>query len=151
MNTEFESYLPLFYAIPEKWDDAKPFFSEALKKIADIVNTREIGWLLNEELLNGQQFISSSSNTQDYRSVFRKVINTGALIIGVNTIPHGITFDNNFTLIHMYGAATDNALPRAVPIPNGATSIYMDANNIVINSTDAYLRSFVVIEYLKEL
>lgn len=151
MNTEFESYLPLFYAIPEQWEDAKPFFSEALKKIADIVNTREIGWLLNEELLNGQQFISSTSNTQDYRSVFRKVIDTGALIAGANIIAHGIIFDNNFTLTHMYGAATDNALPKASPIPNGATSIYMDETNIVINSTDAYSKSFVVIEYLKEL
>ncbi len=150
MNTELESYLPLFYAIPEEWEDAKPFFSEVLKKISDITNTREIGWLLNEELLNGQQFISSTPNTQNYRSVFRKVVDCGQIVAGVpKIVPHGVNY-TNFTLIHLYGAGT-NAV-KAAPIPNdGFSSVYMTTTDVVINSAESYDSCFVTIEYLREL
>lgn len=149
-STDFDSYLPLYDTVPPGWEQARQFLIEQLKKISDMVNIRQIGWYLEQELLSGEQFIPGVNNTQEFRSGFRKVINTGALISGANVIPHGITFDANFTLTNLYGAGTQIA-NKAAPIPNGTSTIYIDTTNIIINSSEAYDRSFVVIEYLKEL
>lgn len=84
MNTldsqEFESYVPVYDTIPEKWEDARAFIVEQLKKISTAVNIREIGWLLDQELLSGKAFIPGSNNiisggsSQTFRSVLRKVV-----------------------------------------------------------------------------
>jgi hypothetical protein len=163
-----ESYVPVYDVIPEKWEDARPFVVEQLKKITNAVNIREIGWFLDEELLSGKAFIPGSINlqasetAQQYRTILRKVIDFGALPnAGVKTVPHNITVDNNFTLIEMWASATDPVAFTSLPIPyatpvalNQNIELSMDATNVIIttgtNRTN-FTRCFITLEYIQEL
>ncbi len=170
-SEQFEAYVPVYDTVPESWEDAREFLVEHLKKISNAVNAREVGWFLDEELLSGKQFIPSASKPtgemQQFRSVLRKVVDTGQLpaAAGALQVPHGITFDANFTLIQLFGAATSPAgAIRALPLPfvvaNSATisqdqiQLYIDQTNINIvvgKDRSDFTRSFVVIEYLQEI
>ncbi len=153
----FESYVPVYDVAPEKWEDARAFIVEQLKKLATAVNIREIGWYLDEELLSGKAFIPGSNNildggtSQQFRSILRKVIVFPGLTAGVNTEPHGITIDANFTLIQLFGAATDAVAFTGEPIPNGIDTISYDATNIIITVATNYTRGVAILEYLQEL
>ncbi len=153
----FESYVPVYDVVPDKWEDARPFIVEQLKKITNAVNIREIGWFLDEELLSGKAFIPGLNNaldggtTQQYRQILRKVIEFPGLVIGANVQPHGITVDANFSLIQLFGAATNATTLTGEPIPNGADTITYDVTNIIITVGAAYTRSFAIIEYIQEL
>ena len=151
-SQEFESFVPVYDAVPDQWEDAKPFFVEQLKKISDAVNVRDIGWLLDEELLNGQQMFPgvSSADTQQFRSVLRKVIDCSPLGAGLNTFVHGITVDANFSLLHMYAGASKGPPFLAEPIPNGVDTLSMDATNVYVTVAVPWTRCYVVIEYMQE-
>lgn len=163
-----ESYVPVYDAIPDKWEDAREFLVEHLKKISLAVNAREIGFFLDEELLSGKAFIpgindfTNGSTSQIYRSVLRKVIDFGALPnTGTKSVPHGITFDANFTLTAFWADATDPNGLSAIPIPFAdptalANNIEMDMDSTNVNITTGtdrtnYTRCFVTIEYIQEL
>ncbi len=156
-SQQFESFVPVYDTVPEKWEDARQFLVEHLKKISNAVNTREIGWLLEEELLNGQQFIpgvdavsDNSSDSQQYRSVFRKVIDVSPLIVGLNPpVLHGINFDANFTLINLWVSGTNSTTFTARRITGN--DVIMNATQIVITSPQAFDRAFCFIEYCLEL
>lgn len=156
-SQQFESYVPVYDAIPESWNDAKPFLVEQLKKISNAVNIREIGWFLDEELLSGKSFIPAGVPMGDatppqFRSMLRKVIDFSPQPAGTKSVAHGITFDSRFSLLQLYGAATDAAAFTAIPVPNGATNtISMDATNINITTAAAYTRCYAVVEYMQEL
>jgi hypothetical protein len=153
----FESYVPVYDVVPDKWEDARPFIVEQLKKITNAVNIREIGWFLDEELLSGKAFIPGSNNiagqgtTQQYRQILRKVIEFPGLVAGVNVQPHGITVDANFSLIQLFGAATNATTLTGEPIPNGADTITYDVTNIIITVGSAYTRAWATCEYIQEL
>jgi hypothetical protein len=154
-NQNLESFVPVYDALPEKWEDARGYVVEQLKQISNGVNIRTIGWYLDTELLSGNAFYPGTFNSdnqspQQYRTILRKVIPFGALIIGLNQRPHGITFDNNFTLIELYAAATRTGA-LAEPIPNGADTINMDPTNINITVAAAWDRCNAVIHYIQEL
>ncbi len=163
-DQNFESYLPVYDAIPDKWEDSRAFIVEQFKRVSNAVNSREIGFFLDEEVLSGKAFIPGSNlsgTSQQFRQVLRKVIDFGPLPnTAAKPVPHGITFDSNFTLVQMYAAATDPVNLIALPIPyapagavDGVT-VYMDAINVVIvtaSNRSAYTRCFVVIEYMQEL
>jgi hypothetical protein len=53
----YESYVPVYDSVPEKWEDARQFLVEQLKKISNAVNNREIGYYINDQILSGKQFI----------------------------------------------------------------------------------------------
>lgn len=150
----FESYVPVYNAIPEKWDEARVFIVEQLKKITNSLNVKEIGFLLDEELLSGKSFIPgvtiAGNNPGQFRQVLRKVINVGPLAAGLNAgVSHGITFDANFTLIDIWVAGTNSSTFTATNInPN---DVLMNATQIVITSPQAFDRAFCVVEYLQEL
>lgn len=152
-SQEFESYVPVYDAVPDKWEDARPFIVENLKKMSNAINIRTIGWLLDEELLSGQAFIPGvnvSGTTQQYRQVLRKVIDVGPLIAGVNPgKPHGIVFDINFTLIDLWVSGTNSGTLTARTI--SGDNVVMDATNLVITSPQAFDRAFAFVEYLQEL
>lgn len=164
-SQNLESFVPVYDAIPESWDQARPFIVEQLRKISDGVNIREIGWYLDQELLSGKAFIPGVNNetggtSQQFRQILRIVIDFGTLPNNTSkTVPHGITVDDNFTLIQMYAAATDPINLISFPIPFAATStgavqMFMNATDILISTnTDrtSFTRCFVVIEYLQEL
>lgn len=149
-----ESYLPVYDTVPEKWEDARAFFVENLKKISNAVNVREIGWYLNDEVISGKQFIPlyrTTGESTEYRTIFRKVIDCSPLAIGANSFAHGINFNERFTLVQLFGAATDSVGFVAVPLPNDVDSLTMDATNVLINVSAAYDRAFVTIEYILEI
>ncbi len=154
---QLESFVPVYDVIPDEWEDARPFMVEQLKRISNAVNIREIGWFLDEELLSGKAFIPGSNNilsggsSQTFRTILRKVIPFPGLIVGVNTQPHGITVDANFSLIQLFGAATNAVAFTGEPIPNGADTISYDATNIIITVGAPYTRAWAVIEYIQEL
>ena len=165
-SEEFDSYIPVYDVVPEKWDDARAFFTEHLKKISNAINVREIGWFLDDELLSGKQFIPSlnssagASASGNFRSVLRKVIDCGTLPnTGTKTVPHGISIDGNFTLIQLYGSSTDPigllsfGLGNAAAAPNQVQLFLTATDIILVTGSDRtnFTRTYVVIEYLKEI
>lgn len=148
-DQQLESYLPVYDVVPEEWENARQFLVEQLRRISNVTNLREIGFYLDEELLSGKQFIPGSANNQEYRSVFRKVVDMGSIAIGLNTVPHGITFDSNFTLIDSYISCTDSV--GFVAATYVAPEVNMDVTNITFTSPIAYDRAYCILEYLLEL
>lgn len=153
----FESYVPVYDTVPEKWEDARPFIVEQLKKLATSVNSKEIGFFLDQELLSGKAFIPGTNNTlggstsQQFRTILRKVIEFPGLTVGVNSQPHGIMIDANFSLIQLFGSATNTTALTGQPIPNGADTISYTSTNIIITVAASYTRAWAVIEYIQEL
>ncbi len=156
-SQNLESFVPVYDAAPKTWEEALPFIVEQLKKLANAVNVREIGFFLDQELLSGKAFIPGSNiiadggSSQQFRTILRKVITFPGLTIGVNTQPHDIMIDANFSLIQLFGAATDAVALTGEPIPNGTDTISYDATNIIITVAAAYTRAWAVIEYIQEL
>ena len=156
-SQQLESYVPVYDVAPDEWEQARPFIVEQLKKLATAINIREIGWFLDEELLSGKAFIPGLNNaagdgtSQQYRSILRKVIVFPGLVAGVNTQPHGLIVDANFSLIQMYAAATDAIGFTGEPIPNGTDTVFYNATDVVITVAANYDRAFCTIEYIQEL
>jgi hypothetical protein len=154
-SQNLESFVPVYDAIPSDWDAARPFIVEQLRKISDGVNIREIGWYLDQELLSGKAFIPGINNdtggtSQEFRQILRIVVVVGPIIAGLNTIPHRLIVDYNFTLIQLWASATNSSTFRSVTFSNPDT-IYMDATNIYITSDGTYDRCNAVVEYLQEI
>lgn len=148
----FESYVPVYDAVPDKWEDARPFIVEQLKAISNATNIRQIGWYLDEELISGKQFIPAAvvtGTSQQYRTIFRKVVDCSPLIGGANVFPHGIVFDSQFTLIHVYCSATNSVGLTALTITGN--DVTLDATNINITSPGAFDRAWTICEYIQEL
>lgn len=152
-----ESYVPVYDVAPESWEEGRTFIVEQLKKYGNAINAREIGFFLDEELLSGKAFIpgvnqiSEGGTSQQFRSILRKVIVFPGLTAGLNTQPHGITIDANFSLIQLWGAATNATTLTGEPIPNGADTISYNSTNIIITVAGTYTRAWAVMEYLQEL
>jgi hypothetical protein len=152
-STQLDAYVPVYDAIPEKWDDARVFLVERMKEITNALNIREIGWLLDEELLSGKQFIPSSTNSSgtqgQFRSVLRIVVDVHPLVAGLNTFPHGVTFDANLTLIDSWVSATNSSTLEAI------TMVYPEVEilgpNVLITSPGSFDRAFFFFEYIQEV
>ncbi len=149
-SQQFESFVPVYDVVPEKWEDARPFFVEHLKKISNAVNAREIGFFLDEELLSGKAFIPGvtipGNNPGIFRQILRKTFLFGPIIIGVNTQAHGIVVDANFTLFQIFASGTNVGSLTGDNIP----AVGYDVNNIIVTSTKAYTLCVVVFEYCQE-
>jgi hypothetical protein len=153
-SQQLESYVPVYDVTPEKWEDARPFLVEQFKNLSNAINIREIGWFLDEELLSGKAFIpgiNTGGTSPQFRTILRKVIIFPGLSAGVNTQPHEISVDANFSLIQLFAAATNSTALIGEPIPNGADTISYTATDIVITVSAAYDRAWAVIEYIQEL
>lgn len=162
VNTQdYESYIPVYDTVPETWDEARPFLVEQLKKIGNEDTTQQIGWYLRTETVTGkllfatQNMIDRGGESDQYRTIFRKVFdfqNPGA---GVNTQAHGLSIDANFTLIHMYGAVSNANTRSGRPIPSGQNTgdwvAYTSANVQLNLQAPSWTRGIVVMEYTYEL
>ncbi len=165
-SQQLESYVPVYDVVPEKWEDARPFLVETLKKMSNPINIREIGYFIDDEILTGQSFIPSmktiTGSSQQFRSVLRMVINFSALpAAGTKSMAHNIFVDENFSLVNMYLAATKQTVPYkafslqywSISTP-GDIILYMDAMNVYVTVTtdySAYNQAYIVIEYIQEL
>lgn len=156
-SQNLESYVPVYDAAPKTWEEGRSFFVEQLKQLANAINVREIGFFLDEELLSGKSFLpgvniaSEGGSSQQFRTILRKVIVFPGLTVGVNTQPHEITVDANFSLIQLFGSGTNATALTGEPIPNGTDTISYDVTNIIITVAAAYTRAFAIIEYIQEL
>lgn len=166
MNSQdLEAYVPVYDVVPETWPEGRQFLVEQLKKMSNAINIRQIGWFLDQDLISGKQWIPGTllSGTPDqYRTVFRKVVDTGQLPNSSSKdVPHGLDFGSNFTLVNIYGAATEPPPgSTAIPLPfvdvtvSNNIQLYIDSVNVKIitsSNQSKYTRSYVVIEYLQEL
>lgn len=157
-----QTFLPLYDVVPDKWEDARPFLVEALKRISYAVNVREIGSFVEEEVLTGIQFIPGVNATpeevpNEFRDVLRIVIDCGALPNATTlTIPHGINYDANFSLVNLYLSATDpigltSFSVQYWSIAGGDITVSLDATNVIITTGSdysAYTTSYAIIEYM---
>lgn len=152
-SQDFDIYVPVYDSVPDQWEDARGMLTENMKKLANVTNNKVSGWYLANEAVTGKRFIPTqrSGTSEQYRTIFRKVVDFGAVAVGANAVAHGITVDANFSLIQLYGGMTDSTGLLAFPVPNNNDSISLTSSNILINSTAAYDRCFVVIEYIKEI
>lgn len=160
-SQQLESFLPVYDSMPENWQEARQYLVEQLKMIANSVNAKEIGWILEEELLNGCQFQPSVASSGQYRSVFRKLVDFGALPdTSRKPIPHGLSITDRFTLIELTACATDPvgltslSLPFASSIANENIKLFLDSTNVIIETAkdySSYSRCFVIINYIQEL
>lgn len=149
-SQNFESYVPTYDVAPKTWEEGRGFLIEQLRKLANAINVREIGFLLDMELLSGKSFIPGVNNSQVFRTVLRKVIVFGPTVAGVQSMPHGIFVDANFTLIQLWASATNAATGRSVTFSNPNT-IFMTSTVITIVSDNVYTRCHAFVEYIQEL
>jgi len=147
----FESYVPVYNTVPEDWEKARPMLVEALKMISNAVNIRQIGWLLDEEYLNGQSFIPGVINTDQYRSVLMKVVNMTPLIPGLNSTSHGITVDANFTLMNLYVSVTNPGTPIAATITGDPAILNINSTHINVTTAGAWAKAYAFVTYIQEL
>lgn len=152
-STQLESFVPVYDTVPEKWDQARPFLVEQLKKLANAVNVREIGFFLDEELLSGKAFIPAPSlpgnNPGQFQQVLRIVVVFPGLTSGLNTMAHGVSFTSNFTLIALWGTGTNTSTLIATQFGNSDT-ISIDATNVYITSNGTYDKGYAFLEYCQE-
>lgn len=158
-STNFDSFVPVYSTSPESPEDLRNFTTEQLRIHATGINFREIGWMLDQQLITGKNFLPGTSTPSDqgFRTVWRKVIVFGALPASTTkSIAHGITFDINFTLVDSWASATDPVNFRAITFayqPECSVSLQIVGPDVIITTTadySNYTRCYVVIEYLLE-
>lgn len=161
-NQQFESYLPVYDVVPEKWEEARELLLEYLKKVSFAVNAREIGFFLDEELLSGKALFPgvSTPNSQAFRTMLRKVIDFGALPNSTTkSIAHGIAIDSNFRIVQMYLGASDTTGLTGFGCSywsknlSAAINLNYDVTNVNVTTTQDYSnfnQCLVVLEYTSE-
>ncbi len=133
-----------------------------LNLIAQVLNSKDSAYYLTQEFNTGQlYFNSTSTDPMMLKPGFRKVINTGALTAGVNTIAHNINgatgITSNYTWFFINGAATNSTTPLGVPLPyagiagNDNITVVVNKFNLVItnNSGFTFDKSSVTLEYVQ--
>jgi hypothetical protein len=128
--------------------------TDSLRDFATGINTREIGQYYLNELLTGSMLFNTT-NIQKPRSIYRKVINFGALPNTLSKpIAHGLTITKDYQFLKMYvvGNNSTGAPFYAITLPDRNSTITIDANNVNITTFadySAYTNSAVVLEYSK--
>ncbi len=153
-SQQLESYVPVYDAIPEQWENARTFIVEHLKKVSNAVNIREIGWYLDEELLTGKAFIpgvnvQGNNSPLQFRQILRIVVDLGPLVPGVQNFPHGVINDVNLTNIQYWVSATNSTTFNDVTMVYPQVSI--TGPNVSVNSPGAFDRAFFFWEYIQEI
>jgi len=129
------SYLPTTevydYGYIQNLDINSPEFKQFLVKlyqntnrITTMLNTKDTGYYITDELINGQQWFpdpaltSTSPQRQVFRNIYRKVIVFGALpVAGTKSVPHNIPVDATYTFTRIYGVANDHTGETYLPLP----------------------------------
>jgi len=152
-STQLESFVPVYDTVPEQWEQARPFLVEQLKKLANAVNAREIGFFLDEELLSGKAFIPGATlpgnNPGQFRQILRIVVIFGAVTAGATSRAHGVMVDANFTLIQLWACAFNSTSLVGTTFGNSDT-ISMDVTDINIVSNGTYDKVYAFMEYVQE-
>lgn len=135
-----------------------------INNIATALNLKETGYYAQEEMVIGKQYYpdpalgSNTSQYPQYRQVFRKVIDFGALPnSGTKQVAHGIDVNNRLKFTHIYGVANDTSGHKYIPLPYAHPTerviLNVEGNNAQVNTaTDMtrYDTTYVVLEYIKQ-
>ncbi len=131
-------------------------FREELKTTLEdhsrIINRKDTGQYEEREVQVNQTF--PGATLQQKRSIFRKFINLGTLVTGVNNIAHNIPTGgagSTFVFTRIYGTIYDQAAPLWVPIPNDTIFMSVDATNVNVTIPVAYngFDGIAVLEFYK--
>lgn len=148
----FDAFLPVDPDIPDDWESARNDITQNFKQTANVLNTMQIGYYLDLETETGKKYIPSSGtsgSSTEYRQIFRKVVETGALVAATpKSVAHGIPFNSNYTFIAIYGAATNYTTFAGKPLSNN--NLDVDGTNVTVTAAANWDTSVVVLEYLKE-
>jgi len=124
------------------------------------INTREGGYFPLYEYINGQlYFPTATQDTAVFRSVFRKVINFGALPnAGTKSVAHKLNITGGYSFTHIYATASDQTGLHYIPIPYASPTlvnnieINVDATNVNIttgSNRSNFTICYVILEYIK--
>jgi hypothetical protein len=127
--------------------------------ISNAVNTRDIAFYQNRELLSGGQLFTPG-NPQKNRYIYRQCYDFGALPAknASKTIPHGIDFTNSeLTFVSIYGASIypgNAAIPLPYPKGTGNSDVELDltATDIYVychQDYSMYTKTIITLEYVK--
>ena len=136
-----------------------------INSMAIAVNGKDTGVYDQNLFVTGQLFFpedvdSDAQGEAEYQSVFRKVVNFGALPnTAAKTVAHGITCTIGTKLTRLYGAATNPTggalsylpLPYASPVLVNNIELSMDNTNVTIttgSNRTAYTSCYVIIEII---
>lgn len=151
------------FIIPREPDLAHIKIRQYLNDIAYALNRKDSGYFITDSTITGQQFVptfsSGTGSSTNYRSVLRKVVDTGALPnTGTTNTAHGITIGSTFSVTRVYGAATDPTAPEWIPLPYASSTaannieLTVGGTNVTIttgSNRSNFTRSFVVIEWIQ--
>jgi len=145
--------------ILENIDPSSPQFKELivrlslnLNRISLALNLKESAYYVEEEFITSQLYFNpNSTNTQDLRSGFRKIINIGALPAGVTNTNHDLVPTADWKFTKIYGAASDTVNLLYYPLPDVNLAVNVTATQVVINNTTGvvFTDAYVILEYVK--
>lgn len=146
-------FLPITQTFSEEWSQFLIQFTKTYSDISRNTNARDIGIYDLTEINNGQQWYTPG-NTSIKRFDFRKVIPVPALVLGLNSIAHGITVGSPTTYVFTFinGVIFRQAAPPLfVPIPNNDIHVDVNQTNVNITIPAAYVgfTGNCVLEFLK--
>lgn len=149
--------LPISSDFPIKDKELKQMVDDTYSRIVTAVNTKIGGLYQPIETATFQEFYIT--NTQSSQDVYRTTIDFGPLPnTSVDRISHNLDVNDNFTLVKIYGAASDQddltyiPLPFASPVLIENISLSMDSEDVIIQTgsdRSNYKTSYVIIEYTK--
>lgn len=128
------NYLPEQIDLPENVQEFLVELKKILENHASIINRKDTGQYEEIELLNNQTFPGRTQQIK--RNIYRKIINLGTLVTGVNNIIHNIATGgagSTFVFTRMYGFLYNQATPLWLPIPND--NIHMEVNATQVSVT----------------
>lgn len=157
------------YLLPDEFNEEfRVNLSQYFNNLAISLNAKETALFLEDEIPTGGLFIPTFGTTKsqnvNFRPIFRTVVDTGALPNATTkSVAHGITTTQDYSFIRIYGGATDPGattitsvipLPFASPTLNENIKVDIDATNVNITTginRTAFTRSYVILEYIKEI
>jgi hypothetical protein len=130
---------------------------QSINSISVVLNTKETGFYLKEEFVNGALYFSPTSYSFDaLRPEYTKVINFGAVGAGANPpVAHGLTIGATWSFTEIKAVCTNPTTGNVYPLPwagaAGYIDIHLTAANVVINNTSGltFPTCLVVLKYLK--
>jgi hypothetical protein len=148
-------------------DVKSPEFKELLVRlyqnlnvIALVLNTKDSGYYVPSEFVNGQMLFQSPTATNNQmRQIFRLLVNFGALPnTAAKSVAHGLTPNSSWVFTRIYACATDPSGFNYIPIPYAsptlANSIELSVNSTNVTITTGSDRTnfticYVIVEYAK--
>lgn len=138
---------------------------ENINIISTVINAKESGFYDRIEWLNNQKFfcdplLTSATTTEpEFRAVFRKVIDFGALPnTATKTVAHQLDVVEPWSFTRIYATASKQTAPLSyIPIPYASTlgdhiELFVDDTNVSIRTLSdwtAWTKCYVILEYIK--